>query len=252
MAKSAQIPLTSDVLAFPFRGENWQGKLGIGLALLFASFFIPFLPVLFVYGYLVRLMRGVIESGSLELPDWEDWGQLGGDGLKAFGVGFTYLLPGFVVILFGTCCYCASIFSLTLQEAQYPTGSEDTLGLLVTMAMLVFFAALALGSFLSLLGAIPLPVAAGNLARTSQFTAAFRLRQLWKVLSANALGYFAAWVVFMGVMAIAYGLMTLAYYTLVLACFIPFISLPLMLYAMIVGSAQFGLAYRQGEARLSA
>jgi hypothetical protein len=252
MAKRSQSPSTAEVLAFPFHGSDWPGKLGIGLGLLFASFFVPLIPAIFVYGYLVKVMRGTIRSGSVSLPEWDDWAGLGADGLKAFGIGFTYLLPGLFILLFGICCYCASILSLTFQEASYQGGASDAYGLLLTIAMFAFFASLALGSFLSLLGAVPLPVAAGNLAQTSQFTAAFRFRQLWRVLAANPLGYFAAWVIFMGVLAIAYGLMTIAYYTLILACFIPFISLPLMLYAMLIGAAQFGLAYREGKASVPA
>jgi hypothetical protein len=57
---------------------------------------LSFVPIInfFAFGYLLRLSKGVMRTGRLTLPDWEDWAELLADGLK-FGVVwlFYWFLP---------------------------------------------------------------------------------------------------------------------------------------------------------------
>lgn len=242
------------VLRFPFRGDEWQNRLAVGVGLLLASLFVPFVPAVFVYGYLVRIMRAAIERGELELQAWDDWGGLFREGLKALVVGFTYLLPGLLILMAGTCLYCGTAMVLPFAtDGGGPTGGpEDLFALWFLVVFVIFFASLAFGSLLALLGAIPLPVAAANLAAEKRLGAAYRLRHIARSMAVNPMGYFAAWVVFLGLMAILYLFMAVAYYTLVLACFIPILIIPPSFYALLVASGQFGLAYRESQSLLEA
>jgi hypothetical protein len=234
------------VLGAPFRGEEWQGRFVIGSALLFLSIFIPILPALVVSGYFLEVMRAAMRGRSLELPSWSDWSRMTLDGLKASVVGLSYLLPGILVIVAGACLYCASVIPLaTLSEAQSSSQTASWLGLLLPMLMLVLFLSTALGSLLIFLGAIPLPVATARLAEGDALGAAYHLRQLSRLLSANPMDYFIAWVVMLGLWAIEYGLVMIAYYTLFLACLIPFFLAPLSFYSLVIGAALFGGAYRR-------
>ena len=251
MAKQHTRPALNDVLAFPFQGDDWQGKFAIGLGLLLLSFFIPFLPAIFVYGYLVDVMGATIAGGQPKLPVWQEWGRLWRDGWKAFGIGLAYLLPGLVVLTCGCCFYFAATFGLALQDGNTAGPPDDSFGFVILAAMGVLFLSLSVGSLLALLGALPLPVAAGGLAATSEFGAAFRLPRLVRILRANAIGFFAAWVVYAGINALAYALSLVLYYTLVLACLMPFLLLPIVYYGLLVGAAEFGLAYRQAQANLA-
>jgi hypothetical protein len=247
----AQRPSLQEVLAFPFQGDDWQGKFGIGIGLLLLSFFIPFLPAVFVYGYVVEVMGVTIAAGRPALPVWQEWGRLFRDGGKALGVGLVYLLPGLAVLTFGCCFYFAATFGLALQDVNTAATPDDSFGFVILGAMAVLFLSMSVGSLLVILGAIPLPVAAGSLAATSEFGAAFRLGYLLRLMRANPMGFFAAWVVYAGINALAYALSLVLYYTLVLACLLPFLLLPIVYYAVLVGAAEFGLAYRQAQAKLT-
>lgn len=239
------------LLAFPLRDEQRAGKFAVGTGLLLASFLLPVLPALFVYGYLLRVMRNAVEDGELELPAWGDWGGLFKDGLKALVVGGSYLLPGVVLILCGSIVYCVAAIAIPIGvEANPAAAGDDVLGLLVFAAMLLFFLSIAIGSLLALLGAIPLPVAAANMVAELRLGAAYRLRHLGRLLAANPVGWFGAWVVLFGLLAITYALMTIGYYTLVLSCVLPVLLMPFWLYALLVAAGQFGLAYRESRALL--
>lgn len=252
MVNTARRPTLDELLRFPLQGEDWQNRLLIGTGLLLGSFILPFVPALFVYGYLIRIMKEAIDEGELTLPAWEDWGGLLRGGSRAFVIGFTYLLPGMAVMLCGTCLYCAfSLMPSLSTGGPGSTGSsDDVFAAFFILAMFVFFFSFAVGTFLSLLGAIPMPVAAAQMADERRLGAAYRLRHLVRSLTANPLGYFSAWVVFFGLMGMNYALMMLAYYTLVLACLIPILLTPFSLYAMVVAAGQFGLAYRESKRRL--
>ena len=89
----ATTPLRS-VFQFPLRGPNWLSRFAIGCALILAASFIPIVPMLFVYGYALQVMRQAIDGQDLALPEWENWGKLGIDGLRATVVGLVYMLPG--------------------------------------------------------------------------------------------------------------------------------------------------------------
>lgn len=240
-------------LAFPFQGKDWQGRFAIGLAVLLSSFFIPFLPAMVVYGYLLGVMRMAIDGKVPSLPEWTDWSDLLKEGFQAFVVGFAYLLPGIVVLTAGTGLYCVASFVLPFAaEAQAASGASEGLYIIGLMvALLVFFASMAIGSTLTLLGALPLPMAAGSLAASQRMAEAFRLRRLWRILVANGMGFLTGWIVLIGIWTIDYLVMTFAYFTLVLACLIPILVLPLGLYSLLVGAALFGDAYRVSQQNLA-
>lgn len=248
MAKKADSifsPL-ADMLRAPFIGEDWQGRFLIGSALIFLSIFIPILPALIVTGYFLEIMRAAMQDRPLNLPAWSEWSRMTLDGLKAGLVGASYLLPGLLVIMAGACLYCASVIPLAaLSEANSSPQAGGVIGLLLPLMMLVLFLSLAIGTLLVTLGAIPLPVATAQLAGQSDLDAAYRLRQLARLLAANPMDYFVAWVVVAGLWAIEYMLVMIAYYTLFLACLIPFLLAPLSFYSMVIGAGLFGAAYRR-------
>lgn len=240
------------LLAFPLRDEQWAGKFAVGTGLLLASLLLPVLPALFVYGYLLRVMRNAVEDGELELPAWTDWGGLFKDGLKALVVGGSYLLPGLVLILCGTMLYCVAAIAIPISmEANPAAASDEVPGLLLFASMLLFFLSIAFGSVLALLGAIPLPVAAANMVAELRLGAAYRLRHLARLLAANPVGWFGAWVVLFGLLGMVYALFAIGYYTLVLICILPVLLMPFSFYALLIGAAQFGLAYRASDELLT-
>jgi hypothetical protein len=231
-----------EAFAFPFRGPDWRERFIVGSVLVMVSFFVPILPLVFVCGYALAVMRRAIQGEQLLLPRWGDWGRLGLDGLRAMVAGFVYLLPGLAVGFVGFAVYFAATFATPFAVEA---GNESLWLFLFFGAFVVMFVTLFLGTMLTLLGAIPLPLATAQFVDEDDLAAAFRFRQWWQLLRANPLGVFIAWVVVAGLMAILYLLVTPLYYTLVLCCAVPLLAAPVLFYVLLVGAAVFGLAYRE-------
>ncbi len=238
-----------EILRFPFRSPGWATRFFVGAALVFAGFWIPILPWIFVAGYLVQVMREVLEDRGPSLPGWEDWGQLGRDGLRATGIGLVYLLPGTLVNLFGIGVYFVVALASSLAAEGSKAGEEAAL-LAILFAVVVLFLSLFIGTLLFLMGLIPLPMALAEFVSSDKFAAAFRLRRLWEVMRADGWGYLAAWVVLLGVGAITYIAMMLTYYTGVLCWLMPFVSATGGFYMYLVGAALFGQVYRENVGSL--
>ena len=118
--------------------------------------------------------------------------------------------------------------------------------LFVGINMLIMFVSIFFGMLLTFAGAIPLPVAMAHFVAENQFGAAFRIREWWRVLWRNKLGYFITWIIVGGLMAALYMVMMLLYSTMILCLFIPLLCAPLIFYLMLVWVALFGQMYREG------
>ncbi len=231
---------------FPFEETDWQKHFVIGAALLMVASFVPLIPMIFVCGYLVQVMRQVIAGKDLTLPPWEEWGKLGLDGLRYGIVNLVYLLPGVLIFSGGIAIYmlAALIFPLSMQTAD-PGANLTFLPLLFVGSMIVMLVSTCLGTLLILLGAVPLPMAVAHFVATDQVAAAFRFHEWWNLLRRNKMGYLVAWVVVGGMLAILYVGTMLLYAIPILCILIPLLSAPLLFYAMLVQAAVFGETYRE-------
>jgi hypothetical protein len=254
MAEAFAVTPLKTLLKSPFQGPNWRNSFLIGSALTLAGFFIPFIPLVFVYGYALETMRRAVKGRDLELPAWDDWGQLGVDGLRLILVSLVYLLPGTIIFFGGWVLYFAGSFLFPILAG---VAGEQSSGLAPILVMLGVFGSLGilmlsmfLGFLLILLGSIPLPVATGHFVARDQIVGAFRVREWWPLLRSNKLGYFAAWVVILGLLAAYYFVISMAYYTLILCCLIPLISAPVSFYVLLIGAALFGQTYRESTTLL--
>ncbi|MGB9777282.1 MAG: DUF4013 domain-containing protein [Anaerolineae bacterium] len=227
---------------FPFQEPDWVNRFIIGSALIFAGWVVPILPVLFVYGYAVEVMRRVIGGEEPSLPPWQDWGRLFVDGLRAFAVGLVYLLPGTLVYFGGMGLYFASFF-IPLLANREPTMA------LVMVTMALFFISLFLGSLLLFLGAIPLPAAMAHFVAENRLGAAFQVRRWWAVLKERRWEYLAAWILLFGMMGLLYVLWMLLYYTICLCWLMPILAAPVAFYTTLVFAALFGQVWRECGSR---
>ena len=243
MSAVSAITLLKEVFRFPFQGK-WRDRFLVGTALTFAGFLVPIVPLIFVYGYTLQIMRQAIEGAELTLPVWDDWNKLGKDGLRGIAVSFVYLLPGALVSFGGIALYSASMFAMPLAAGESGQG-EAIFAVLFLVSMVIMFLSMGVGGLLSMAGAIPAPAATSHMLAHDQLSAAFHVREWWRLLKANWLGYLAAWIVVMGVAGILYLALTILYYTLVLCCLIPFVMAPIGFYLSLVSAALFGQAYRE-------
>jgi hypothetical protein len=248
MMEETTMAYLKDVFQFPFRGPDWRNRFIVGCALIAASFLIPILPLIFVCGYVLQVMRQAIDGEELTLPVWDDWGRLAIDGLRTMVVGFVYLLPGLLVMFGGMALYFVGVVSAPIAEQA---GNEVLFPLLFLGSFLVMFLSMFVGTLLTLLGTIPLPLATAHFAAQDEVPAAFRFREWWGMLRANPLGYFIAWVIAAGLGGVLYLALMLVYYTVVLCCAIPLLVGPVGFYTLLVGAALFGRVYGESVLMLS-
>jgi len=235
---------------FPFQAPNWQSRFLVGSALILANYVIPIVPGIFVAGYALRVMRQTLAGQEPELPAWDDWGELTKDGLRAVLVSLVYFLPGLLVFMGGTAIYFFG--NLYLPLATSASGKPDemlvALPAILLGSMAILFISMLAGMLLSLLGAISMPAATAHFVAQEEVRAAFRVRQWWRILRTDKLGYFISWVIVAGLLAVLYSGAMLAYYTLILCCLIPILTAPITLYVLLVGAALFGETYRESSA----
>ena len=183
---------------------------------------------------------------------WDDWGGLTKDGLRAMLVSLVYVLPGLLVFVGGMAIYFFGNLSLPLASSAGSNPDEMLAALPAILfgSMAILFISMLGGMLLSLLGAIVMPAATAHFVAQDDAMAAFRVRQWWRILWSDKLGYFISWVVMAGLFGVLYSGVMLAYYTIILCCLIPILTAPLSLYLLLVGSALFGETYRESAVSL--
>lgn len=246
--------LTTDslkrIFKYPFQEPGWQGRFLVGSVLILAGFFVPILPGIFVAGYILQVMRQVIAGQEPSLPPWDDWGKLAVDGLQAMVTGFVYFLPAMIVMFGGMGFYFFGTFfpTFVVAGASDPTQMVGSMLAITFGSMAILFLSMGLGMLLMLVGAVATPMATAHFVASDHLGAAFRLREWWRILRANKLGYFIAWVVVFGLYTVLnFGTMLL-YYTVVLCCLMPIVAAPVLFYVGLVATALFGQTYREGVA----
>lgn len=237
------------VFLFPFKDREATNRFIIGCALMVGGFILPLIPVLFAYGYTLRILRSTAEGKPPTMPQWEDWSSLLSLGVRGAAVGTVFMLPSFATFAFGLAIYFGTFLLLPLT-AGAESSAGDPFFAVFLLGMGAMFLSLAVGSVLLLLGAIPLPASISHFAVHDRLGAAFRVREWWPILSANRLGYFIAFVVVAGIFALGYYAFFVLYSTLILLCLAFLVMPPIIFYSMLVGAALFGEIYREGRAAL--
>lgn len=171
--------MISDSLNYLRTGENWVQTVLVGGILTLLGFLV--VPAVFVLGYLVRVVRATMR-GDDTVPAFDDWGELGTDGLKAAVITLVYgLVPTVVAgLLIG-----GSVVTIV-------AGGNGNSGGLAALGGIALFVGV-LGMFaLGLLAMYVVPAAIANFAETGELGAGFRFGELRPVLTSGK--YFTAWV----------------------------------------------------------
>ncbi len=232
-----------DLLRFPFQAERAGAKLAIAAVMLLGGIIIPIIPSIFLLGYLYQIMKTVIHTGSLYLPEWDDWGKLFRDGLKFFGVSLVYGLP--VAVLFTLVFGSYLVTFIGVMTAVDRSHNSDLAGLF-SLVPFVFFVFFALVYLLQMIVSVVLPVALGNAAAKDRFAAGFHFGEMWRVFKANFLGYVLAYLLAGGMFFALSFISTTLYMSMVLCCLLPVVGLVVSPYLAVVVSALFAQVYREG------
>jgi len=236
-------------LRFPFQDRESRSRFALGCALMLAGYFFPVIPGLLVYGYALRILQRTAKGEAASMPAWDDWPGLLSLGFRGFIIQLAFTLPALAVFLVGLAVYFGAIIPFSIASSTEASVSDPAI-LLAFVAMLVLFLSMFVGSVLLALGIIPLPACVSHFAAQDRFSAAFRIGEWWTILWANKLGYFVAFVVVSGILGIAYWAFMILYSTIVLICLGFLVLVPAAVYALFVGAALFGEAYREGTETL--
>lgn len=136
---------------YPFRDEKWVTKILIGT-------FVSLIPIVnfITYGYMLRIVKQVIQGDDESMPEWDDWGGDFIKGLLAWLASMLYFLPMILMI----CCF-AILSALTTND------NGEGLGVLFALCLVP----LSLGY--SLLVSPLLAVAYVRYAESNNFASAF-------------------------------------------------------------------------------
>lgn len=165
----------NDTLRYPTEGEKWMRTILIGGILSLLGFLL--IPLLFVYGYLVRVIRESRE-GTQDPPSFEDWGDLFVEGLQVFVIGLVYMLIPLIVaaVTIGG----AILAILTGTDLGMAVGAGGLIfGPLLTMLLTLVFGYVAVAAIV-------------NFALEETFGAAFDLQTLKSAVLHR--DYAVAWI----------------------------------------------------------
>jgi len=150
------------------------------------------IPAILVLGYFVRVLRETMH-GSEQPPAFDEWGDLFGDGLRAFVVVFVYgLVPAIVsaVLIGGGVLSFVVVGGSTAGPGAGPVGPRTGVGL--GLGLLVLLVGVVLALVLSLAAAYVVPAAIATIAEHGDLSRAFSYSELRPVLGSGT--YATAWV----------------------------------------------------------
>lgn len=162
--------------AFTFipKGEGWISKLAIGSVIALFSFLL--LPIFFLIGYQLAVMRNVIKNVEHPLPAWENWGELFKEGGIIWVGQFIYALP--LVLL--SLCYQLIFLVPALGEGN--TDLQNALGGIGVVVSLAWSCIL----FLYSIGlAFITPALFIQYVRTGEFGSLFRVGEIIEIAREN-------------------------------------------------------------------
>lgn len=238
-------------LSFPFKDRDWLKKAAIGAGLSLASFIIPILPTLFVYGYSLRMMRRIISGdGKPALPEWDDWGKLLSDGLKLWGAAILYSLPVILLMLVAVVgmlvAFISPVFMIRSDGSLPPQA-----GVLTIVGFLVFMVLMAVIGVLGWVVNLAEAPALSHLAAKDSFEAAFRIGEWWPILKKGIGGFLLAIVLVAALSFVSTLVIQMLMLTIILAFLMPFLAGIYIFFLLIYINTWYALAYRDSVRKLA-
>jgi hypothetical protein len=159
-------------ITFVFDDKRWITKILIGGVVLLFSFLI--IPIFFLYGYMVKIIRNVMDGLDDPLPEWEKWGLLLKDGFAIVVATLVYTLPIWILM----CCSILvflPVGSLEGNAADIMAG----IGVLALVLMSCLFILFAIGL------ALVAPAITIQYAREGNLSACFRFGEVLGMVRDN-------------------------------------------------------------------
>ncbi|MBV6396186.1 MAG: hypothetical protein HFACDABA_01779 [Anaerolineales bacterium] len=229
------------LLIFPLKDNEARKNFLIAALVYLAASIVPVVPVVFILGYVARILRQTINGEELRMPAWEDWETLLQDGILLFGVRLVYTLPLMIVL---APVYILAAFTPVFAQSGNTGDGPALLPLFILgIASIVILP-------ISLAVGLIVPAAEAHTALHSDFAAGFRVREWWAVFRSNWRGFLLALIIAMLSGVVVTSIVGLAMITLVLICALPLILPGLSAYTTLIMYAAFAQAYKDGKNRL--
>ncbi len=248
MTQSFTTETLRTLFGFPFKDAKWVSKILIGSLFMLFGFLI--LPIFFIYGYFIEILRNAIKDHEPVLPEWDQLEKKFIDGAKLFLVAFIYMIPYILLFILAYALILAGSFSTELVDYSRAADSIPWffISLFGSFGGLLLFGVSTLISLV--LGAL-LPVALAHTVATDDLMAGFRVSEWWKIFRANTSGFLISYVIVIGCLFLINTALQVLNMTIVLCCLTPFLSIALTFYLMVVANVLFGQAYHTAVQNLS-
>ena len=162
-------------ITFITEDERWLNKLGIGSLIMLATMVI-ILPIFWLIGYQIAIMRNVMAGSERPLPEWDDWGKLFMDGLMVTIAMLVYTLPIWLIICLGM----TTIFLPILGG-----GSEDLMAALVAMTAVAWIGIACIAVIFAIGLMFISPAVYVQYAITNDLKACFRFGEVFAIARDN-------------------------------------------------------------------
>lgn len=200
--------------AFTFLTDDprWWLKMLIGSLFMVASILV--VPVFFVLGYQVAIIRAVAAGDDGGLPEWDDLGRKFKDGAALFLVWLLYSLPMLVVIAL------VVVLGVFVGSPTGGTGRAYAMGIAIVAFVIGWLLVIAYGLLLRLVS----PGFAGIFAKTGRVRQALQVGTLTGLVRADFKAYLLVFlttafvtstIAFLGVFACCLGAFVTAFYAAV-------------------------------------
>ena len=167
---------------FPFEDKEWITKLGLGAI-------ISMIPILnFAWsGYLVGIIRNIMDHAPQPLPTWDDLDKKFSEGLILFVAGVVYALP--ILILFALPLGFTAVSGLVSGNSTM----QDIGRTMTETGAVLFFCLLCVMIFYGIALSIIYPVILVMFAREGTFASCFKLNEAIAMISKNPAAFLTAW-----------------------------------------------------------
>jgi len=168
--------------SFPFEDNQWISKLGLGAV-------IAMVPILnFAWtGYMVELIRNVINGAPQPLPNWDDIGKKFMDGVILTIAGLVYALPMLIVI-------CLPLSFMIVPAILSSNGDmQDVANAIASAGSVLFACLLCVFMIYGLVLSVVYPAILIVFAREGTLASCFKFREVFDLIGKNMSPFLTAW-----------------------------------------------------------
>jgi hypothetical protein len=169
--------------SYPFEDKRWVSKMGLGAL-------ISLVPILnfAMTGYMIQIVRNLMDNAEETLPNWDDLGKKFMDGLMLILAGLVYALP--VIIL---SCLPLSIITIPAMIASGNSNFQDAANAVSGAGGVLLAGMTCLFVVYGLVLSVIFPAIYVNYAKEGTFASCFKLREVFNIIGKNAGAFFTAW-----------------------------------------------------------